>query len=132
MEIESPPDKQDLLRLRDEYGRGGKGYENVGEYARDVSQYEYIDFHGRGREDAAKILKGVEFRFHRLRSEKDCGRFDHADVVAVSAGELRTADGTRKLASGDVCRGWELHAQGYGLSHGEAEVLSLAPGITKP
>jgi len=46
MEIERPPNKRDLVRLKDLYGREGKGYEGVAEMSKDLSKYEYIDFHG--------------------------------------------------------------------------------------
>ncbi len=44
MEIETPPDKQDLVRLRDAYGRAGKGYESKGLYSKDLKKFRHILF----------------------------------------------------------------------------------------
>lgn len=45
MEIETPPNKTDLVRLKDEYGRQDKGYESVQQMSKKLSEYEYCDFH---------------------------------------------------------------------------------------
>lgn len=45
MEIETPPDKSDLIRLKDSYGREGKGYEGRDYTSTELSEYEYLDFH---------------------------------------------------------------------------------------
>jgi mannose-6-phosphate isomerase-like protein (cupin superfamily) len=44
MEIETPPMKGDLVRMHDAYGRQGTGYENINEYSKDFSMYEYHPF----------------------------------------------------------------------------------------
>lgn len=43
IEIESPPDKGDLVRLTDEYGRENKGYEGASQIDRDLSKYDHHD-----------------------------------------------------------------------------------------
>ncbi len=45
MEIESPPDKNDLVRLKDNYGRENKAYEGENFISDTTSEYEYFDFH---------------------------------------------------------------------------------------
>lgn len=44
IEIENPPNKSDLVRLADAYGRENKGYEGASETTRDVSNFEYHAF----------------------------------------------------------------------------------------
>jgi len=45
MEIETPPDKNDLVRLKDSYGRENKAYEGENFISDSTSEYEYFDFH---------------------------------------------------------------------------------------
>lgn len=44
MEIEAPINKRDLVRLKDEYGRVGKGYESVDQMSFNIQNYNYISF----------------------------------------------------------------------------------------
>lgn len=44
MEIESPPDKKDLIRLKDTYGREKKGYEGKGQHSKDLKKFKYLFF----------------------------------------------------------------------------------------
>lgn len=44
VEIETPPDKTDLVRLKDEYGRKESGYEGLNKMTRDIIGYEYFVF----------------------------------------------------------------------------------------
>jgi len=44
MEIETPVNKRDLVRLKDKYGRVGKGYETAENYSFNVHNYNYISF----------------------------------------------------------------------------------------
>ena len=44
MEIETPPNKSDLVRLKDEYGRQNKGYEGVTDMSRELEKYNYHFF----------------------------------------------------------------------------------------
>ena len=42
MEIESPNNKHDLLRLKDKYGREKKGYEKKSDFSVNTNNYNYI------------------------------------------------------------------------------------------
>ena len=44
MEIETPVNKQDLIRLKDNYGREGKGYEKKNSYSFNTNNYNYLSF----------------------------------------------------------------------------------------
>jgi len=45
IEVETPPDKNDLVRLKDQYGRENKCYEGAVSMSKDLSNYHYCDFH---------------------------------------------------------------------------------------
>lgn len=49
VEVESPPNKKDLVRLKDAYGREKDGYEGAGSMSRQLSSYAYADLHGSKR-----------------------------------------------------------------------------------
>ncbi len=53
LEIETPPIKKDLVRLRDSYGREGKAYEGKNKLSKNISKFNYIFF-----EDSS-IQKGL-------------------------------------------------------------------------
>lgn len=44
MEIETPPLKNDLVRLKDEYGREKKGYEGKNQQTKNLKKYNYVYF----------------------------------------------------------------------------------------
>ena len=44
MEIETPVNKRDLVRLKDKYGREGQGYETEDQHSFDTQNYNYISF----------------------------------------------------------------------------------------
>lgn len=44
MEIETPPLKKDLVRLKDAYGREGKGYEGKKQMSGDLAKFKYVFF----------------------------------------------------------------------------------------
>ncbi len=60
MEIETPPDKQDLVRLKDSYGREGKVYEGVKQYSKDLKKFKYIFFSDKDiRKNSRKKIKNI-------------------------------------------------------------------------
>ena len=42
MEIETPVNKRDLVRLKDKYGREGEGYESKDKHSNNIQNYSYI------------------------------------------------------------------------------------------
>lgn len=59
MEIETPPDKNDLVRLKDNYGRENKAYEGGNCISEDIDQYEYFDFHDCLFEEKNTHIRGI-------------------------------------------------------------------------
>jgi len=112
MEIESPPNKRDLVRLKDLYGREGKGYEGEAQMSRQLNKYEYIDFHGVN----PKMRKTIRFGtcvmslcvhrrhgtiHHRIKREK-------AEVFCLLSGELHDYKGNKLLSAGEAMTVKEL------------------------
>ena len=56
MEVETPSQKADLLRLSDNYGRETKGYESQEHLSNNISEYEYIFFKG----DEFNVIKKIK------------------------------------------------------------------------
>ncbi|MCS7063037.1 MAG: hypothetical protein NZM04_03145 [Methylacidiphilales bacterium] len=59
LEVETPPMKGDLVRLKDAFGRQGAGYESSRQYSQDFSQYLYVPFYRRS--GGAPIALGTLF-----------------------------------------------------------------------
>ena len=59
MEIETPPEKNDLVRLKDEYGRDNLGYESGESISSEIDKYEYYHFHKTPaeNEEVQKLIK---------------------------------------------------------------------------
>ncbi|MFA6547747.1 MAG: hypothetical protein WCT11_02235 [Candidatus Magasanikbacteria bacterium] len=81
IEIENPPNKGDLIRLRDAYGRENKGYEGVSETTRDLSGFEY---HAFAKTDIEKSFKN---RIMSLISTTDlaCTILHPSDIICPIA-----------------------------------------------
>lgn len=112
MEIESPPDKADLVRLKDEYGRENKGYENGEAFSKELEKYEHQAFHDdmdkerriiekviresrinlHTREDLASLKEEVLANNYRLVGLLDASLSHEVDGVILDAGELCEKD----------------------------------------
>ncbi len=59
MEIETPVNKSDLVRLKDVYGRESLGYESGVAISRNLENYHYCDFHDESdeAEEVEKLIK---------------------------------------------------------------------------
>lgn len=105
MEIESPPNKKDLVRLKDEYGRE-QGYEGEGQMSRNLTQYTYIDFH----ENLLSARKTRELLNCRiticfLEKRKDAKKrikSEKGKIICMLKGKIHNSDGNILLATGDA------------------------------
>jgi len=86
IEIETPPDKNDLVRLNDRYGRENKGYEGVSEMSRKLVDYEYCDFHGFKPKFGAGLKKMI--RNSQLKLDHNKSYFDLFKKIRNSSGFL--------------------------------------------
>lgn len=115
MEIESPPDKADLVRLMDEYGRENKAYETGKELTRDTFEYEYHDFHNdicEERKIIEKVIKKSSVVLHNkedwesfyneVKMKKNC-------TVSFLDTNILNDSGEVEVPFGDLCKGeWLL------------------------
>ena len=115
MEIEAPPEKSDLVRLKDEYGRENKGYEGEDNISRVLSDYEYHDFHqdiAKERKIIEKVIKNSKIAMHsqedweNLYKELKTKRFC---VISFLDTTLRDMNKKVILEAGEICVGdWFL------------------------
>lgn len=106
MEIETPPNKKDLVRLKDEYGRENQGYEDKSMMSNNLTSYEYIDFH----EDISLIKKTKKLQDSYLslcqhkatktihkRIKKEAG-----DLICLLQGQICDHQGNIILSVGEI------------------------------
>jgi mannose-6-phosphate isomerase-like protein (cupin superfamily) len=115
MEIETPPEKTDLVRLKDEYGRENKGYEAGKELSHDTTGYEYHDFHHDiedERKVIEKVIKNSRVVLHNRevwQSFKDEVAQKHFCTISFLDVDLLNDKGEVVLPLGDICEGeWFL------------------------
>jgi hypothetical protein len=104
LEIETPNDKGDLVRLTDEYGRDALGYEGKKDYVARTSGEVWIETPA---DQIPVEVKGLSSNIHVQRMEKisDFDNFDDACIVMFLSGGIgKTVDGRNHLATcpGDV------------------------------
>jgi quercetin dioxygenase-like cupin family protein len=115
MEMETPPNKRDLVRLKDLYGREGKGYEGIKEMTRELSRYEYIDFHGINPKKRKSLKLGtcvfnlyihgkspIHTRLKKEQGEVFCilsgSIHDHTGKLLLGAGEAMAIKDLKKIS----------------------------------
>lgn len=106
MEIELPPNKKDLVRLRDEYGRKEKGYEGKKSMTIKTSGYQYAFFDTKER--VGKVVKKVgkcNLAIHYHRGEWEVNRRienEQGDLFCLLSGKLHDEAGAAILGPGDI------------------------------
>jgi hypothetical protein len=91
MEVETPPLKGDLVRLKDTFGREGTGYEGTDVYSTDFSAYEYVPMTTQHRSGS------VNFRNLSMHVRTVAGR-DALQTLLSRCGLIVPCDG--RLAAG--------------------------------
>ena len=101
MEIETPVDKRDLVRLADKYGREKLGYETPDHYSGNIQNYNYVSL-----DDGTAITYNRKKRFGECSltfqrvatvvEVQELLRLNREDVVCVLKGRL--LDGTQRAA----------------------------------
>ncbi len=70
MEIETPVNKIDLLRLSDEYGRETKGYESGNEISHNIEGYDAV-FFDKEEYNIVKKISNMNLCFKRFEEDRD-------------------------------------------------------------
>lgn len=82
MEVETPSQKADLLRLSDKYGRESKGYESQEYISQNLSEYDYISFKG-DEFNVTKKIKNMHLSLKKFDSEKDIKEYCYGKENAI-------------------------------------------------
>lgn len=115
MEVESPPNKKDLVRLKDEYGREKQGYEGADKMSKRIKEYEYIDFHNisLARKNSRK-LRNCRLSVHISENNDNIHqkiKRESAHIMCLLQGKLHDINGNTVLVPGEagVIREINLH-----------------------
>ncbi len=132
IEVESPPNKKDLVRLKDEYGRQGQVYEGIAQMSQDLGKYEYIDLHNLpvgGR--SVKVLRDAKFSIVHHDYRKDVSawmREEKAHLLCLLQGRIHTSDGGILLSTGEAATVSQLRRRSDIISFSDIMSLTLSYG----
>lgn len=70
IEVETPPQKTDVVRLTDKYGRELKGYERQEAMDREIQKYQYASF-SNNEKPSTKIIGNIEVSLIEVNSRQD-------------------------------------------------------------
>ena len=92
MEIETPVNKRDLVRIKDTYGREGKGYEKSDKHSVNLRNYNYLSLDkGEASYNLKKQFGQCSLTFKKIRNFKDIDDLfllNNEDVISVLYGEI--------------------------------------------
>lgn len=130
IEVESPPNKKDLVRLRDEYGRENQEYEGEDKMSRDISRYKYIDFHDSNNfQKCTKKLKGCLLSICKSENPPDIHeqlKKERAHLICMLKGRFHDHEGNILLATGEVAPLLKLLSKKQIVAFGDIIYLLLA------
>lgn len=108
IEIETPPNKTDLVRLNDQYGRESAGYEGMSEMkVEGLDRYGYFAFDEDAREGAHSTSK-YELSLLSCPPQSDPGAFfsmSRDEVLVSCSGRICEAQGNVVIDVGDATEG---------------------------
>jgi len=104
LEIETPNDKEDLVRLNDQYGRSSLGYEKEKEFRKREKDSIWINIPEKSK---SKIFSNneVNFEVQRLDDKSEFFKFNPNDIIMFLTGGLgKKVNNRRHLATipGDI------------------------------
>jgi len=112
MEIESPVNKRDLVRLKDEYGREGKGYEKSDKHSVNLQNYNYLSLHvPEIHYNLKKQFGQCSLTFKKISHSQgieDLFTLNNKDVVSVLCGQILNRNGQTEVGIGDTVTVKEL------------------------
>lgn len=130
LELESPPDKTDLMRLNDQYGRETSGYEGLSEMKTEgLHRYGYFRFEEPEEElGEPQAVAGRLLRLQRLPGSRQVAVPDRAEVLcAVCRGHLQDPAGNSLLCVGDAIDGAGLREASPLVTAGPTLLLTISP-----
>lgn len=115
MEIETPVQKSDLVRLSDEYGRENKGYEGGQDLSTNLEQYEHQSFHdelSQERKLIEKVIRKSRIMLHSKEDWENLYNEIHSKsfcILSFLDTSLHSVEGEIILSVGEICdRDWFL------------------------
>ncbi|HIG94557.1 MAG TPA: cupin domain-containing protein [Nanoarchaeota archaeon] len=102
MELESPPEKTDLVRLKDEYGREKKGYEAQEEMCFDLSKHERIFLNGDDKHrKVGKMCISIR-KFENYEKFMDYIKHNKKLINILIEGEIVNIEGKKIYLPGEL------------------------------
>lgn len=105
IEVESPPDKGDLVRLDDQYGRKGKGYEGLSEMKKEhLGRYRHFFCSDPSPAAWSHDWDGMKIEFFTCLEAVPAemlSSFSRGSFLSVCKGSIDGADGQPVLEVGD-------------------------------
>lgn len=106
MEIETPVNKRDLVRLNDKYGREGQGYETADQHSLETQNYNYMSFQSLGIQHNLKKRYGqCSMTFKKLSDERvldEILELNSEDVICLLKGLLLDSANQSVVEVGDT------------------------------
>jgi len=127
MEIETPSQKTDLLRLSDNYNRESRGYESQDEMSKDISRYEYVFF---DKEEfyQIKTLRNVYLCLTKFGNDNNIFQHrieDNIGLYVILNGELMNKENGDFYRVGDIIDASVLNEKEKFISRGIVEMLLI-------
>lgn len=135
MEIETPVKKSDLVRLNDEYGREGLGYESGKAISRNLDNYHYCDFHNESEEveEVQKLIKDRIIKVCNFTTLEQLHKKLNSDtnkkkILCPLNYKLINKDGHLILDIGEIIETKDLHESFEAISVLQGGFISLIIG----
>ncbi len=117
MEIETPVNKRELVRLKDEYGREGKGYESVEQHSGNTQNYNYLSLNNSDTDHSnfKKRFGQCTLTFKRFtdtQEVKEVLKLNPDDVISVLKGQIFDGTGSAMIKIGDTIAVKDLRGVG--------------------
>jgi hypothetical protein len=110
LEIESPSEKDDLVRLNDDYGRENKNYESEENFFKKSSNFLWLE------ENLQDIKKYENYNFHifELNDKEKILNFNDNDICIILNGNIKNNKNLNLLVAGD-CLFIKIYKKIYNL-----------------
>ncbi|MCB9030187.1 MAG: hypothetical protein H6619_03985 [Deltaproteobacteria bacterium] len=134
IEVETPPNKTDLVRLKDQYGRSGAGYEGLSEMKTDnLDRYNYFAFNTpENNQEDNHIGNGYKVSILTVPSKTEAAQFmnfERGVFYCSCAGDLVQANGETALTTGDVAEGAYLETCDSLITTRQTTLLRFEPNL---
>lgn len=129
MEVETPVDKSDLVRLKDEYGRESLGYESGESITSKLEDYEHCHFYEE-IEESEEVRRLLKKKIMRIRHSKNFKELynessNNQEIICPLNYKVVNSKGKVFLEVGDIVEVKDLQKKDGLFSVPESGLLSL-------